>query len=530
MFEKRRSHFLILFNKIISEMSPIFLVIISALIFGASSDSIYSSPLFLIGILLLTMSGRVVSYLCTTYELTPEIFYIRSGIINKKVMEIPVESVTSVNFSQNVLFQILDVFLIKIDTVSSISLTAPLFAFKKNDALEFQSLLMANRNRIIMSSATESEMSEQLGYINNVGNVPAMDSGDPNVYIQEDYTIEHKAPIKSIILLGLLEKKLQYILLPLMPFIYILQIVPDFIVDIFEFVAEDEQIGDYIDFFSDISMSRISWYVLLFAFIIIMVTIAIFYVSAVVISVVSFLVKYANFTIKKSDKSLRIEYGLLNKKAITLSNKKISGVVLKQSFLMRIFGYYTVEALVSGYGDTQNEFKVILFPIGKKEEIESIVSFALPEVRLEKEYTREKEGTLRYFFYNFLSIFSLCLLMSSIYLLVSDPINLLYAALVVLGIMISIVHVISCILRYNMEKMSIGIDTISFVKGGLSSEIIYLKTSRTETASYITSIFKRKKKIGHIVIEYFGPVGKNSYKMLNYRRNDYDSVKSNLIY
>ncbi len=538
MFEKRRGHFLILFDKIISEMIPIFLILIPMFIFGMRSEGFFSNPLVLVGFLFLTMLSRVLSYGFTTFELTPEIFYVRSGIINKKVMEIPVESVTSVNFSQNVLFQIMNVFLIKVDTVSSVSLSAPAFAFRKNEALEFQSLLVANRNRKMSVSSQSNEISS--GVSNSTANISFsphengieldVNSGIKTYTPQDSSYIEQKAPIKSIIILGILEKKIQYIFLPLMPLLYLLQLIPDLFVDFIDQMFASEQVDEYAEFVSDLDLQGISWYVFLIAFIIIVGIFIAFYLVSVVASIVTFLVKYANFTIKKSDKSLQIEYGLLNKKVITLSNKKISGVALRQSMMMRIFGYYTVEALVSGYGDTQNEFKVILFPIGKKADIEQIMSFAIPDVKLESEYTRQKEGTLRYFFYNFASIFSVGLLGTSLWLYINDPINILYSVFIILSMLVCIAHIVSCILKYKMEKMSLGKETISFIKGGFSCRTVFLKVFRTETVSYNTSIFKKKRGIGNIGIQYFGPVGRNEFRIKNYRESDYLSIRANLLY
>ena len=62
-----------------------------------------------------------------------------------------------------------------------------------------------------------------------------------------------------------------------------------------------------------------------------------------ILSIIISLIRYSSFTLSANKENLKISYGFITLKEYTIPINKIKAVVLKQSFLQKLFGYYMVE-------------------------------------------------------------------------------------------------------------------------------------------------------------------------------------------
>ena len=141
-YDKKRSHILIIFEQFIEIPLLIVGLILIFLILGEINENILT--LFIL--IMLSPISKFLKYLTTYYYITDKFFVIDSGIINKKHQEIPLKSITTVDFSQNLLFQIFNVYKINVENSSeTMGKTNILLALKKDEALHFKEQLLKKK-------------------------------------------------------------------------------------------------------------------------------------------------------------------------------------------------------------------------------------------------------------------------------------------------------------------------------------------------------------------------------------------------
>ena len=522
MFGPKKGHFLIIFNNFFSEITKLILPIMVAIFASKNSGDIFSI-VFPAAILLIGLAPKFFGFKFTTYEITEDMFLIHKGIFNKKKIEIPLETITTVDLTENIIFQIGKVSLITIETTVQTGGNEDsrgVFALKKEEALEFKELLIHNRNLKI------------LGIADSVSNSQIDHNFEKSTLASNATNIETvKIPSNRILLMGLIQSKLQYILLPIAFIASIMGMVSSLIKDYVENINFDKYIDAYDTFliesfdFNSTMIGKIMWGIA----IIVIILFILQYVFATFLSLLMTMVKYYGFAIQKVDNTVYITHGLTNKKKVTLTNDKISGIAIRQSFLMRIFGYYTIEIFAIGYGENTANVALLL-PIGNKQEITQLINTILPEISLEEIYSRNKENTLKYYFYNFGTFFLLSMLIGVVVLSLLVKMPVFIYGLIPWIILLIILHIVSCIKKYKEEKISIGKETISHIKGGYGRKIVFLKVPLIETATAQTTTLKRKKEICNIKLKFFGPQARSTTKIKNLRFEDYDRIKGMLKY
>jgi putative membrane protein len=111
--------------------------------------------------------------------------------------------------------------------------------------------------------------------------------------------------------------------------------------------------------------------------------------------VVSRVIEQWNYTLSTDPRGLRIERGLLAKTARTIPVDRVQGIVIKEPFIWRRFGWRRLEVSVAGANETQGNdslFTVfaspILLPIGTKATADDIIERLIPGALARVEPTR----------------------------------------------------------------------------------------------------------------------------------------------
>ena len=95
-----------------------------------------------------------------------------------------------------------------------------------------------------------------------------------------------------------------------------------------------------------------------------------------VIGTLIVVLRYYNYTITQHDNELKITYGLLNVKYITVPTERLQAVVEKQSFIRKLFGYTSIYFIITSdlevksNEDVSENGKIMILPfINKKRHI-----------------------------------------------------------------------------------------------------------------------------------------------------------------
>ena len=301
------------------------------------------------GILLLIVVG-IFDYFLKSYEVRDGAFIYTTGIINKKVKNINLENIQSIDTSSNILYQSFDLLSVDINLVGDKIKIRPL---KKDVALFLIEIL----NKI--------RKSEECTFLE-----------EEKVEIAQKEIL--KLSVKDLAFYGLLRVRFFAALGLILAF-------NDKIRDVFKYILGNE---DYFDRLLQENAKSVIGDIK-----VLILTIGIFMILVVIASIIHTIVKYYNFVLTTKENNLLCKYGLLNKKSIIIDIDRIQSVKLIYPLRYRFFGLakLSVETLTNDVSDDLSEKKstIDVLPLVKNDFARNFVKNNLS---IDLEYYANVEG------------------------------------------------------------------------------------------------------------------------------------------
>ena len=301
------------------------------------------------GILLLIAIG-IFDYFLKSYEVRDGAFIYTTGIINKKVKNINLENIQSIDTSSNILYQSFDLLSVDINLVGDNIKIKPL---KKDVALFLIEIL----NKI--------RKSEECTFLE-----------EEKVEIAQKEIL--KLSVKDLAFYGLLRVRFFAALGLILAF-------NDKIRDVFKYILGNEA---YFDKLLQENAKSVIGDIKVF-----ILTIGIFMLLVVTASIIHTIVKYYNFILTTKENNLLCKYGLLNKKSLIIDIDRIQSVKLIYPLRYRFFGLakLSVETLTNDVSDDLSEKKstIDVLPLVKKDFARNFVKNNLS---IDLEYYDNVEG------------------------------------------------------------------------------------------------------------------------------------------
>ena len=305
--------------------------------------------LIFVGILLLIVVG-IFDYFLKSYEVRDGAFIYTTGIINKKVKNINLENIQSIDTSSNILYQSFDLLSVDINLVGDNIKIKPL---KKDVALFLIEIL----NKI--------RKSEECTFLE-----------EEKVEIAQKEIL--KLSVKDLAFYGLLRVRFFAALGLILAF-------NDKIRDVFKYILGNEAYFDIL--LQENAKSVIGDIKIL------ILTIGIFMILVVIASIIHTIVKYYNFVLTTKENNLLCKYGLLNKKSLIIDIDRIQSVKLIYPLRYRFFGLakLSVETLTNDVSEDLSEKKstIDVLPLVKKDFARNFVKNNLS---IDLEYYDNVEG------------------------------------------------------------------------------------------------------------------------------------------
>lgn len=514
LFGPQRGSAFTIFDRFAGNFGAPLVILMAALVLG-DRTAILENGIVLIVVLIVPVS-RLLGYFFTYYSIDKEKFHIASGIFNKKELEIPLDRITTVDFTQNLIFRLADVYRIRVDNASNYggggSGTVQL-ALKKADAVRFKELLLS----------TGSDRMESGGdVLSPEADAIAVETGeDTEASLRASSSYETKAtviPVRKILIMGALQSKGN----ALAQVISLMTLLGGMVnmASGRENVLE-EKLVDFV-----LAVPGIGIAAMLFAA---------FIVISVFFGAVFALIRYYGFRITEERDSIRLEYGLFTRKSYSLLKEKISGLEFVQSLPMCFLGIGYLNVLAVGYGDDESEEKSLMYPLASLQEAAALTEhyfseFAGVGCSIEKPLRR----SLRYFFICPRMFFVLALMIAAVVCDITtgfakiSPVSLdwiwyILALLVILA-------VLSVLKEYRNTSASAGADSVELVTGGFTRIKTTVKTSMIESVSDSGSLFKRRKGISTIKIGILAPMGDSVKSVRNMPMEAFESIRNVIHY
>lgn len=489
-FGPKRGHWLFIFENFFKDFSLLIIALIVGLIQG--DMDIFLENIGVLVVVLLGPVGRVIRYLTTVYRVDSERLTVKSGLFMKNQLEVPLSTITTVDFSQNILHQFFGVYRLNVDNASNVSETRTKInmTFAKEDALAVRNLLIQGRDGLD-------------GF--NLAGEKGLDKAD-------DTTACRRIRVKSsdLVLMGLLKSKGVF-------FAQLIALLTTAMALLN--VSTRDLSGAAVDFVLDLGIG-------------LSVLAAVFcvFLLSLLCGMAGSLIRYYGFTVADNGEAVKIEYGLLTKKRYTIQKKRISGFSYQQSMLMRLFHTGTLQLFAIGYGhggEEESSEEPVLFPLVREERVRRVIGEILPQMKETAPYTKAKKGSLHYFFYGFGFVLALGLFGASVYCSVNIP----YCGYLWLcGSLILIYSVAGRVQEYRNTGIYGTDENFSLVYGGFLKTTIFVKTGHIESISQKGSIWKQRKGIASITVSYIAPLTSANQTVNNVPVECLEKVKNLLIY
>ncbi|MEZ7749575.1 PH domain-containing protein [Gemella sanguinis] len=437
------------------------------------------------GILLLIVVG-IFDYFLKSYEVRDGAFIYTTGIINKKVKNINLENIQSIDTSSNILYQSFDLLSVDINLVGDKIKIRPL---KKDVALFLIEIL----NKI--------RKSEECTFLE-----------EEKVEIAQKEIL--KLSLKDLAFYGLLRVRFFAALGLILAF-------NDKIRDVFKYILGNEAYFDKL--LQENAKSVIGDIKVL------ILTIGIFMILVVIASIIHTIVKYYNFVLTTKENNLLCKYGLLNKKSLIIDIDRIQSVKLIYPLRYRFFGLakLSVETLTNDVSDDLSEKKstIDVLPLVKNDFARNFVKNNLS---IDLEYYANVEGEkiqskARIAMYRW-SLFNcsfLPLIAFAILYFVKIELKLEYIILGLFAFYFILVSYSILVKNYMLKYNELSYDRYYFKNTFMRQLTIItelIKVKKVGTINSRTNYFMNKRDLAHLSIN---SIGVNSDINLRYYDKSY---------
>lgn len=437
------------------------------------------------GILLLIVVG-IFDYFLKSYEVRDGAFIYTTGIINKKVKNINLENIQSIDTSSNILYQSFDLLSVDINLVGDNIKIKPL---KKDVALFLIEIL----NKI--------RKSEECTFLE-----------EEKVEIAQKEIL--KLSVKDLAFYGLLRVRFFAALGLILAF-------NDKIRDVFKYILGNEAYFDKL--LQENAKSVIGDIKVL------ILTIGIFMILVVIASIIHTIVKYYNFILTTKENNLLCKYGLLNKKSLIIDIDRIQSVKLIYPLRYRFFGLakLSVETLTNDVSEDLSEKKstIDVLPLVKKDFARNFVKNNLSidleyydNVEGEKIQSKARIAMYRWSLFNcsFLPLIAFAILYFA-----KIELKLEYIILGLFAFYFILVSYSILVKNYMLKYNELSYDRYYFKNTFMRQLTIItelIKVKKVGTINSRTNYFMNKRNLAHLSIN---SIGVNSDINLRYYDKSY---------
>ena len=423
------------------------------------------------GILLLIVVG-IFDYFLKSYEVRDGAFIYTTGIINKKVKNINLENIQSIDTSSNILYQSFDLLSVDINLVGDKIKIRPL---KKDVALFLIEIL----NKI--------RKSEECTFLE-----------EEKVEIAQKEIL--KLSVKDLAFYGLLRVRFFAALGLILAF-------NDKIRDVFKYILGNEAYFDKL--LQENAKSVIGDIKVL------ILTIGIFMILVVIASIIHTIVKYYNFVLTTKENNLLCKYGLLNKKSLIIDIDRIQSVKLIYPLRYRFFGLakLSVETLTNDVSDDLSEKKstIDVLPLVKNDFARNFVKNNLSidleyydNVESEKIQSKARIAMYRWSLFNcsFLPLIAFAILY-----FVKIELKLEYIILGLFAFYFILVSYSILVKNYMLKYNELSYDRYYFKNTFMRQLTIItelIKVKKVGTINSRTNYFMNKRDLAHLSINSIG--------------------------
>jgi len=389
----------------------------------------------------------------TTYSLDHEMIILQKNILSKNGISVPLNKITTMDHSQNLLLKAIGVLRLKIDTAAGNKTSEIVLYLNEKKAHELMDCIYSNQS-----------------------------FGEKTVEFEAQGEKRKKitVPFGQLLSYGILRSNLALVL---GAYFSIWAFLDDFL-QIFH--MDMSFIDEYANNNHITENNMVN--TILFITLLVMIT----FILSKLISIGYTVIKYLGFEIERSQGKLLIQYGVLNQKKYSFDIAKINVLLIKQSFIMQLLGLYTIHISAIGYGDEAKE-ESLLYPVCKKHQIQDIIELILPEYTFDQEIKRTPRRAI--------SMFFMAPILIILIITMTITLTLPYGGF---SFVLLPLAIIDCYLSQKNTGIGFSENLIFASCGGYNKQMSIVRDEMIQAIDYKSHFFQRRKNLCTYTLYYFG--------------------------
>ncbi|MEI4831544.1 PH domain-containing protein [Bacillus sp. FJAT-53711] len=362
---KRQHPITILFELKLRDLFPTFILLFSM---KGKFSFWYLLP---VGVFAFTILSTMIEWYYKVYWIENNTLHIKQGLFVKKESYLNKARVQTINTSSNVVYQLLGLTKLKIETAGG-----------------------GHEPEVSLAGITNDEAKYLISLLNEEAKLEEQVKEDNHAQTNETNTAVYKLTIKEILLASVTSG--QFGLLFSFFFLFAQELkdyIPQSIIDTVEKYVKNSDMYGWM--YMAATLIVLSW----------------------IISTFAYAFKHANFTVYRRGEEIRISQGLFEKKELVLKVHRIQAITIKEALLRQPFGYCSVHVeVIQSVG--KHEMNVTLHPLMRKKDVEQLLEHLQLPYKLEEHFTHlPKAAMRRYLVYSWMicMIFAIPIAGASIY-------------------------------------------------------------------------------------------------------------------
>lgn len=295
------------------------------------------------GIMAVILAGRAIAWTRLSYRVTDRGIDVLSGLLSRNERFLPADRVQAIDFQEDVIHRLLGVVAIKVESAAGTGAGADitLEALSREEAERLRAVLLRQRRTDVDEDAPAGE-----------------GQGEGSVVVDEGELIA-SVPFRRLLVAGATSGRIG-------PALGLIFGIAQFGDDLF-FEEYWERLADVVP---NATLSVVAVVALIGSLL------------AWTFAVVSTVLIYGNFELRRVENRLQATFGLLERRRVSLPLSRIQAVVVTEGVLRQPFGLAAIRAESAGYGKDSAESGVLL-PIVRRRDIPAFLRRACPEFAVE---------------------------------------------------------------------------------------------------------------------------------------------------
>lgn len=301
-------------------------------------------------------------------------FIYKDGVLTRREKEFDIERIQSIDFSEPIFHRLFKAVKLEIFTPGE---GIVIDTMKKTQAEELQTIIYDEQEKL----AREADGQDSIEIGDSSPWPRGEDTVDDGEKIAEPskktFEVLHKLKRGELLLMSMTSGALG-------AFVAILFAILNIIGS--QFIIER-----YFDYFGGLFQNTI---------IAVSIAAIFFIIAGYAFGVIILLIRYYDYTLSRKDEDLAIQYGLLEKKHKSVNINRVQNIIIKDSILRRLIGYYSLSVTITSetFESDGGNSTVEIMPFIKKDVLYDIVEEILPNYNLIKPKSNVPlRGYRRYF-------------------------------------------------------------------------------------------------------------------------------------